>query len=62
VLIHSPADAEGLWINHTIADALNKADSKEMRTGYRTGVYNARGSHFVDPTGKTGSIDHLVPE
>jgi len=52
VLIHSPADPEGLWINRTIAEALNDRDSEDMREGYRIGVYNARGAHWVDPTGK----------
>jgi hypothetical protein len=52
VLINSPADADGLWINRTIAEALNDRDAEDMRDGYRTGVYNARGVHWIDPTGK----------
>jgi hypothetical protein len=52
VLIHSPAEPDGLWINRTIAEGLNDRDSEDMRDGYRTGVYNARGVHWVDPTGK----------
>lgn len=52
VLIHSPADTGGLWINRTVAEALNARDAEDMRDGYRTGVYNSRGVHWVDPTGK----------
>ncbi len=52
VLIHCPPDADGLWINHTVADALNARDAEDMRRGFRTGIFNSRGVHFVDPTGK----------
>jgi hypothetical protein len=52
VLFHSPADPDGLWINRIVAEALNDRDSEDMRRGYRTAVHNARGAHFVDPTGK----------
>lgn len=48
VLIHCPPDADGLWINHTVADALNARDAEDMRRGFRTGIFNSRG----DPTGK----------
>lgn len=51
-LVHSPPDNDGLWINHTIADALNAKDAEDMRRGFRTGIYNLRGVHWVDPTGK----------
>lgn len=49
VLIHSPADADGLWIDRTVADALNSGDSEEMRNGY---YLNSRGVYWVDPKGK----------
>lgn len=52
VLIYAPSDPEGLWINKTIADALNHKDAESMRRGYRIGIYNSRGVHWVDPTGK----------
>jgi hypothetical protein len=51
VLIHCPPDTNGLWINHTVADALNARDAEEMRDGFHTGIYNSRGAHIVDPTG-----------
>jgi hypothetical protein len=51
VLVYSPAASDGLWINRTIAKALNDRDAEEMRNGYHTGQINARGVHWVDPTG-----------
>ncbi len=53
VLIHSPSDPGGLWIHKTIAGALNDRNAEDMRRGYRTGTFNARGVYTVDPTGKT---------
>ena len=52
VLIYAPSDPEGLWINKIVANALNSKDNEAIRNGYRTGVYNSRGAHWVDPTGK----------
>ena len=52
VLIHAPPDPKGLWIHRTLASALNTEDAGEMRDGFRVGIYNARGVHVVDPTGK----------
>lgn len=52
VLIHCPADLDGLWINHTVANALNARDAEDMRRGFSTGIYNSRGTNWVDHTGK----------
>jgi hypothetical protein len=52
VIIYCPPDTNGLWINQTVADALNARDAEDMRDGFHTGIYNSRGAHFVDPTGK----------
>lgn len=52
VLIHAPSDPSGLWIHRAVATALNDRDTKDMRDGFRTGTYNSRGVHWVDPTGK----------
>lgn len=52
VLIYAPADKDGLWIDQTIAEALNNRDAEEMRNGYKMGWFNSRGVHWVDPTGK----------
>ena len=52
VLIHTPPDPGGLWINRIVAAALNDRAADDMRAGYRTETYNSRGVHWVDPTGK----------
>jgi len=52
VLVHVPADPDGLWINRSAAAALNAKDGENIRIGFRTQLYNSRGAHFVDPTGK----------
>lgn len=52
VLIHTPPDPDGLWIRRSVAAALNDREADDMRDGYRTGTYNSRGVHWVDPTGK----------
>lgn len=52
VLIHAPSDADGLWIDEEVASALNGRDHEHMRRGFSTAVYNSRGAHWVDPTGK----------
>ncbi|MDT9547337.1 MAG: hypothetical protein RI826_08390 [Chlorobium phaeovibrioides] len=52
VLIHTPPDPEGLWIRRAVATALNDRELDDMRNGFRTGTYNSRGAHWIDPTGK----------
>jgi hypothetical protein len=52
VLIHVPADDSGLWIQHSVAAALNARDAEDIRNGFWTELYNSRGAHYVDPTGK----------
>lgn len=51
VLIYSPSDPDGLWINKIIAEVLNKKEFEHMRIGYRLGIFNSRGAHWIDPTG-----------
>ena len=51
VLFYSPADPYNLWIDHTVAAALNEEDAEELRRGYVTGAFNARGVHRIDPSG-----------
>ncbi|OPY81320.1 MAG: hypothetical protein A4E70_01338 [Syntrophus sp. PtaU1.Bin005] len=51
VLIHAPSDPNGLWIHSAVATALNDRDAEDMRNGFRTGTFNSRGVHRVDPTG-----------
>lgn len=52
VLIYTPPDSEGLWIRRDVAAALNDRESEDMRTGFSTGAFNSRGTHWVDPTGR----------
>ncbi|HIJ06382.1 hypothetical protein, partial [Methanocalculus sp.] len=52
VLIHAPADQDGLWIHRSVASAMNDRDAEDMRKGFQIATYSARGAHWVDPTGK----------
>lgn len=52
VLIHTPSDPDGLWIHRAVAAALNDREAEHMRDGYRTGTFNSRGVHWVDPAAK----------
>jgi hypothetical protein len=52
VLLYCPADPQGLWIDQAAARALDARDAEDMRRGFRTEVFNYRGVHWVDPTGK----------
>jgi hypothetical protein len=52
VLIHAPDDPKGLWIHREIAKALNDREAENMRRGYKTAIFNSRGVHWVDPSGK----------
>lgn len=52
VLIHAPSGSSELWIDRAVASALNEWDDEDIREGYRTAIYNSRGVHWVDPTGK----------
>jgi hypothetical protein len=45
VLIHVPADPDGLWIHRSAAAALNAKDAGDMRDGFSTGLFNSRGVH-----------------
>jgi len=45
MLIHAPADPDGLWIHHAIASALNERGAETMRSGFTTALYNSRGVH-----------------
>lgn len=51
VLIYCPPDSKGLWIDHTVAEALNGKELEKMRSGFRLGILNSRGVHWIDPTG-----------
>ncbi len=52
VLFYTPADPSGFWINITVAEELNRKDADKMRNGFSTQVFNSRGAHWIDPSGK----------
>ena len=43
LLAKAPADPDGIWPCRAVAEALDAVATKDLRTGFRTGVYNARG-------------------
>ncbi len=45
LLAYAPQDADGLWIDRTIADALNQLDNEPLRHGFEIGIYNSRGAY-----------------
>jgi hypothetical protein len=52
VLIYAPADSNGLWIDRTVASALNDVEAKDIRKGFKLRTYKSRGVHSIDPSGK----------
>ncbi|MCX5709050.1 MAG: hypothetical protein NTY14_08825 [Candidatus Omnitrophica bacterium] len=52
VLFYSPHDPSGLWIHKDVAEAFNGVDADRLRRGFSQEMYNSRGVHWVDPTGK----------
>ena len=52
VLFYCPLDPDGLWINRAAAEVLNAKDADEIRNGFATAIFNSRGAHLVDPSGK----------
>jgi len=51
VFIHAPADPDGLFMSHAVAEVLNREGMDDLRRGYELAIYNSRGTHWVDPTG-----------
>lgn len=51
VLYYTPQDPDGLWINREVAECLDARGAEDMRSGFSTQIFNARGVHWVDPTG-----------
>jgi hypothetical protein len=52
ILRFAPSDPSGLWIHKVVAAVLNDKSAQRMRDGYRTGLFNARGVFWVDPSGQ----------
>ncbi|MEX0809786.1 MAG: hypothetical protein WD044_13760 [Dongiaceae bacterium] len=49
VLRHAPEDPSGLWIHKAAASVLDSPDAEAMRNGFRTALFNSRGTY--SPTG-----------
>jgi len=45
VLPYAPPDADGLWINHSVAETLDAKDASEMRSAFTCELFNMRGVH-----------------
>jgi hypothetical protein len=45
VLPYVPADPGGLWIDKTVAEALNEKNADELRSGFTIELFNMRGTH-----------------
>jgi hypothetical protein len=52
VLIHTPPDPDGLWINKDVAELLDNQEYRRMLRAYEIAAYNSRGVHFVDASGE----------
>jgi hypothetical protein len=59
VLRHVPPDPDGLWIDSSAALVLDNRNADDLRDGFRTAEMNARGAHFVNPTGED---EHALAE
>jgi tetratricopeptide (TPR) repeat protein len=59
VLLFSPSDNSGLWIDKDIARKLNDRNFEHLRRGYRTAAFNSRGVHSVDTSGEA---DYKIAE
>jgi len=51
VLFYVSPDPNGLWIQQSAAEVLNDEDD-HIRQGFSNEVFNSRGMHTVDPSGK----------
>lgn len=45
VLVYAPPEPTGLWLPHSVAEALNQPDSGPMRESFRIELFNSRGVH-----------------
>lgn len=45
VLTCAPSDPDGLWIHSAVAETLNSRDTRVMRSGFTTQLFNNRGVH-----------------
>lgn len=52
VLFYAGSDSNGLWIQQSAAEILDEQDNDHIRKGFSSEVFNSRGVHSVDPTGR----------
>ncbi|MBJ7436230.1 MAG: hypothetical protein JHC54_10975, partial [Acinetobacter sp.] len=52
VLVNSPIDKSGLWIDKDIAQLLNEKNNLEMRSAFGSSLITSRGPYWVDQTGE----------
>lgn len=50
IMAHAPADDDGKWPCAPVRDFLDRAELEDMRSGFRTGLFNKRGSYWGSPT------------
>ena len=51
VLYYASTSDDGFFIQHKVAETLEKEENEHMRIGYSTEAYNARGVYNYDPSG-----------
>ena len=52
VLVSPPRAADGFWMEHAIAKEIEKKGNEAMLHAYGIALYNSRGVHVVDKSGK----------
>lgn len=52
VIYRAPKSGTGIGYDKAVLDVLNAEENGPMRNGFRTEMYNSRGVHWVDPSGK----------
>jgi len=52
VLLYTPPDSSGLWINLDVAEILDKPENEQIRRGYVLEILDSEGVREYDPSGK----------
>ena len=52
LLANAPADENGMWPCKAICEVMEEIASSQIKSGFRTGVYNSRGVHSRERGGK----------
>lgn len=75
ILAHAPSDDDGSWPCFAVREVLERPELEDMRRGFRTGIFNNRGTTWRSPTdggeqeralsrsfaGKAAKIQHTHP-